>query len=130
MWLTLCVFDDMNFRREKVKRRKERGEREGDEPKKKEDKQQKPDLTKLSAHLPSGWQVYITKFISLAFCFVNGVITQSLTQSCRRIGTSLPKKLTMGIQLHLRPLGHDPLPTPESLYLLSSPKVLYYYLHF
>ncbi|XP_018439426.1 uncharacterized protein LOC108811825 isoform X2 [Raphanus sativus] len=57
--------DNANFQplggdwREKVKRRKERGRREGDdEPKKKEDEQQKPDLTKLSAHLPSGWQAY------------------------------------------------------------------------
>ncbi|KAG2317883.1 hypothetical protein Bca52824_021005 [Brassica carinata] len=57
--------DNANFQplggdwREKVKGRKERAGREGDEPKKKEDdKQQKPDLTKLSAHLPSGWQAY------------------------------------------------------------------------
>ncbi|CAH8348995.1 unnamed protein product [Eruca vesicaria subsp. sativa] len=56
--------DNANFQplggdwREKVKRRKERAGREDDEPKKKEDKQQKPDLTKISAHLPSGWQAY------------------------------------------------------------------------
>ncbi|XP_013673229.2 formin-binding protein 4 isoform X1 [Brassica napus] len=56
--------DNANFQplggdwREKVKRRKERTGREADEPKKKDEKQQKPDLTKLSAHLPSGWQAY------------------------------------------------------------------------
>ncbi|CDY24199.1 BnaC01g37790D [Brassica napus] len=56
--------DNANFQplggdwREKVKRRKERAGREADEPKKKDDKVQKPDLTKLSAHLPSGWQAY------------------------------------------------------------------------
>ncbi|KAF8048635.1 hypothetical protein N665_2449s0005 [Sinapis alba] len=56
--------DNANFQplggdwREKVKRRKERAGRESDEPKKKNDKQQKPDLAKLSAHLPSGWQAY------------------------------------------------------------------------
>ncbi|CAA7016329.1 unnamed protein product [Microthlaspi erraticum] len=56
--------DNANFQplggdwREKVKRRKERAGRETVDSKKKEEKEQKPDLTKLSAHLPSGWQAY------------------------------------------------------------------------
>uniref|UniRef100_A0A1J3JP89 Formin-binding protein 4 n=1 Tax=Noccaea caerulescens TaxID=107243 RepID=A0A1J3JP89_NOCCA len=56
--------DNANFQplggdwREKVKRRKERAGRETVESKKKDEKQQKPDLTKLSAQLPSGWQAY------------------------------------------------------------------------
>ncbi|KAJ0242418.1 Uncharacterized protein HA466_0208840 [Hirschfeldia incana] len=56
--------DNANFQplggdwREKVKRRKAGAGREADEPKKKDDKQQKPDLAKLSAHLPLGWQAY------------------------------------------------------------------------
>lgn len=72
----------MIFRREKVKRRKERGRREGDdEPKKKEDEQQKPDLTKLSAHLPSGWQVSLLSSlaISVAFCFAKDILKLTLS---------------------------------------------------
>ncbi|KAL1204873.1 hypothetical protein V5N11_017473 [Cardamine amara subsp. amara] len=53
--------DNANFQplggdwREKVKRRKERAEKSQ---KKEDEKQQKPDLTKFSANLPSGWQAY------------------------------------------------------------------------
>ncbi|KAG7577056.1 WW domain [Arabidopsis thaliana x Arabidopsis arenosa] len=53
--------DNANFQplggdwREKVKRKRERAEKSQ---KKDPEKQQKPDLTKLSANLPSGWQAY------------------------------------------------------------------------
>lgn len=53
-----------------MKRRKERAGRETVESKKKEEKQQKPDLTKLSADLPSGWQVLLP-FSHYNVCFVN-----------------------------------------------------------
>ena len=53
--------DNANFQplggdwREKVKRKRERAEKSQ---KKDPEKQQKPDLTKLSANLPSEWQAY------------------------------------------------------------------------
>lgn len=61
MWLYGVI------RREKVKRKRERAEKS----KKKDDvKQQKPDLTKLSANLPSGWQVLSFHHFT-SCCFVN-----------------------------------------------------------
>jgi len=51
------------IRREKVKRKRERAEKSQ---KKDPEKQQKPDLTKLSANLPSEWQV-LSFTIPLAF---------------------------------------------------------------
>jgi hypothetical protein len=61
--------DNANFQplggdwREKVKRKRERAEKSQ---KKDPEKQQKPDLTKLSANLPSEWQV-LSFTIPLAF---------------------------------------------------------------
>lgn len=49
------------------------------------------------------------------FCKCKSVVkTLSLNYlSCRRIGTNLPKKFIMEIQVHLRPVGHDPLPESQ-----------------